>query len=195
MCWETILPGEGLFSAGQTGRGSPFPRKGILTLLCWPPAHCLLLRNRHHLTLGSQQKPLPQPLTPHLPAHRLALAPPHLSPALSWNLKHSISALYPHVFHLPLIPGSLQPLFQHAQIFPSGIVNLGSPGAQMVRICLQCRRPAFKPWVGKILWRREWLPTPVFLLGKCHGQRSLAGYSPWGYKELDTTERLTFTQS
>ena len=31
MCWETILPGEGLFSAGQTGRGSPFPRKGILT--------------------------------------------------------------------------------------------------------------------------------------------------------------------
>ena len=45
-------------------------------------------------------------------------------------------------------------------------------------------------WVGKILWRREWLPTPVFLPGKSHGQRSLAGYSPWGCKEWDTTEWL-----
>ena len=33
------------------------------------------------------------------------------------------------------------------------------------------------PWVGKIPWRREWLPTPVFLPGESHGQRSLAGYS------------------
>ena len=39
-------------------------------------------------------------------------------------------------------------------------------------------------------WEREWLPTPVFLLGKFHGQRRLAGYSPWGRKELDTTEQL-----
>ena len=37
------------------------------------------------------------------------------------------------------------------------------------------------------------LPTPVFLPGQFHGQRSLAGYSPWGCKELDTTEGLTFT--
>ena len=44
------------------------------------------------------------------------------------------------------------------------------------------------PWVGKILWRREWQPIPVFLPGKFHGQRSLAGYSPWDRKELDTTE-------
>ena len=41
-------------------------------------------------------------------------------------------------------------------------------------IC-QCRRHRFNPWVGKILWRREWKPTPVFLPGKSHGQRSLAG--------------------
>ena len=46
-------------------------------------------------------------------------------------------------------------------------------------------------WVRKIPWRREWWPTPVFLLGEFHGQRSLAGYSPWGCKELDMTERLT----
>ena len=38
----------------------------------------------------------------------------------------------------------------------------------------------FDPWVGKIPWRREWLPTPVFLPGEFHGQRSLVGYSPWG---------------
>ena len=43
--------------------------------------------------------------------------------------------------------------------------------------CLQCRRPRFGPWVGKIPWRREWQPTPVFLPGESHGQRSLGGYS------------------
>ena len=40
-------------------------------------------------------------------------------------------------------------------------------------------------------WRREWLPTPVFLPGKSHGQRSLVGYSPWGHKESDRIEWLT----
>ena len=44
-----------------------------------------------------------------------------------------------------------------------------------------------------IPWRREWQPTPVLLPGKSHGQRNLAGYSPWGCKEANTTERLTFT--
>ena len=57
----------------------------------------------------------------------------------------------------------------------------------MVKICLQCRKPGFDPWVQKILWRREWLPTPVFLPREFNGQRSLAGYTPWGHKELDTT--------
>ena len=49
--------------------------------------------------------------------------------------------------------------------------------------------------VGKIPWRRKWLPTPVFLPGEFHEQSSLVGYSPWGHKELDTTKRLTlFTE-
>ena len=48
-------------------------------------------------------------------------------------------------------------------------------------------------WVGKIPWRREWHPTPVFLPGEFHEQRSLVGYSPWGLRESDTTERLTLT--
>ena len=44
-------------------------------------------------------------------------------------------------------------------------------------------------------WRRNWQPTPIFLPGKSHGQRSLVGYSRWGRKELDTTERLTHTHT
>ena len=67
--------------------------------------------------------------------------------------------------------------------------------AQMVKNLLQCRRPQFDPWVGKIPWKRERLPTPVFLPGGFHGERSLVGYSPWGHKELDTTERLTHTHT
>ena len=47
------------------------------------------------------------------------------------------------------------------------------------------------PWVGKIPWRREWLPTPLFLPEEFYGQRSLVGYSPWGHKEWDMMERLT----
>ena len=50
------------------------------------------------------------------------------------------------------------------------------------RISLECRRPEFDPRVEKILWRRKWQPTPVFLPGESHGQRSLAGYSPCGHK-------------
>ena len=51
------------------------------------------------------------------------------------------------------------------------------------------------PWVRKIPWRRKWQPTPVFLPGEFHGQRSLAGYSPWGHKESDTTEWLRLSPS
>ena len=64
--------------------------------------------------------------------------------------------------------------------------------AQTVKCCLQCGRPGFDPWVGKIPWRRKWQPTPVHLPGKFHGWRSLVGYSPWGRKEVDMTERLHF---
>ena len=49
-------------------------------------------------------------------------------------------------------------------------------------------QPGFDSWVKKTPWRREWQPTPVFLPGKFHGQRSLAGYSPWSHKESDMTE-------
>ena len=63
----------------------------------------------------------------------------------------------------------------------------------------QCGRHGFGPWVGKIPWRRKWQFTPVFLPGESHGQRSLAGYSPWGLKRvrlnLVTKQQQAWTHS
>ena len=56
------------------------------------------------------------------------------------------------------------------------------------RICLQCRRPGFDPWVGKIPWRRERLPTPVFWPREFHGL-----YRPWVHKESDMTVQLSLS--
>ena len=58
--------------------------------------------------------------------------------------------------------------------------NLGFPGGTSGKepTC-QCGRHRFNPRVGEIPWRREWLPTPVFVPGESHGQRSLVGDSPW----------------
>ena len=68
---------------------------------------------------------------------------------------------------------------------------MGFPGrASGNEFACQCRRHkrcGFDSWVRKIPWR-AWPPTPVFLLGESHGQRSLAGYSPWDHKESDMTE-------
>ena len=59
-------------------------------------------------------------------------------------------------------------------------------------VSLQCRRPRFNPWVGKMPWRKKWQPALVLLLGKSHGQRSLVGYCPRGRKASDMTEWLHF---
>ena len=67
---------------------------------------------------------------------------------------------------------------------------MGFPGGLTgKRICLQCGRSGFDPWVGKIPWRKEWLSTPVFWPGEFHGL-----YSPCGCKELDTTEWLSLSR-
>ena len=63
--------------------------------------------------------------------------------------------------------------------------------AQMVKNPPVIGRPGFNPRVGEIPWRRAWQPAPVFWPGEAPGQRSLAGHSPCGHNELDTTERLT----
>ena len=69
-------------------------------------------------------------------------------------------------------------------------IYLAVPGLpwwlRWLRICLQCRRPGFNPWVGKIPWKRAWEPIPVFLPGESNGQRSLVGCSPWGHKVRHT---------
>ena len=76
--------------------------------------------------------------------------------------------------------------------FPSGAV-----GKESACQCMRCKRCGFSPWVRKIPCRREWQPTPVFLSGKFHGQRSLAGYSSGGCRDSDTTEHplLSMEQS
>ena len=67
--------------------------------------------------------------------------------------------------------------------FPGGI-----SGKEHVCQCRRPKRHKFNPWVTKILWRREWQPTPVFLPGESHRQKSLVAYSPQGQKESDMTE-------
>ena len=73
--------------------------------------------------------------------------------------------------------------------------RLSPGGASGEDPACQCRRRktcGFHPWVGKIPWRRKWLPIPVFLPGKFHRQRSLVGYRPRGHKESDRTEHIYF---
>ena len=85
---------------------------------------------------------------------------------------------YPKIKHLVLLAW----IFWRLWLF--GRNSGKEPACQ----CRRCRRGRFSPWVGKILWRRVGQCTLVFLPGKSHGQRSPAGYSPWGCKELDVTE-------
>ena len=72
--------------------------------------------------------------------------------------------------------------------FPSGSPEdfLTSPEVKNSPAMQKTQETRVQSWVGKIPWRRKWQPTPVFSPGKCHGQRSLVGYSPWGCKESDT---------
>ena len=74
--------------------------------------------------------------------------------------------------------------------FPGGDSGI-APACQRRRL----NRHGLDPWVRKIPWRRAWQPTPVFLPGESHGQRSLAGYSTWGHRESDTTEATEHTHT
>ena len=80
----------------------------------------------------------------------------------------------------------------HFETFKAtGMIRRASLVAQWLekKIHLQCRRPGFDPW------RRKRQPTPEFLPGKFHGQRSLVDYSPWGHKESDTTEAVSMIRN
>ena len=108
--------------------------------------------------------------------------------------------LVPHTTIFPKLEFRLFFLFQQSHYFVLFIYFLVIPfqlprwlsGKESVCQCSRHRRPRFNPWVKKIPWRRKWQPTPVFLPGKFHGQRSLVGYSPWGCKESDKTEGPQF---
>ena len=77
-------------------------------------------------------------------------------------------------------------LLTQVRVKPGG-TNGKDPTCQWRRY----KRRGFNPWVREIPWRRKWQPAPVFLPGKSHGQRSLAGYRPWSCKESDITEQLS----
>ena len=63
--------------------------------------------------------------------------------------------------------------------------------AQMVKNLPAMQEAQVRYLDRKIPWRRAWQPTPVLLPGEFYGQRRLAGYSRWGHKDSDTTERIT----
>ena len=85
----------------------------------------------------------------------------------------------------------------HVAIFFYGDFECGAGAtwasllAQMVRNMPAMRETCVHSWVRKIPWKRAWQPTPLFLPGEYHEQRNLAGYGPWGHKELDMTKWLT----
>ena len=91
-----------------------------------------------------------------------------LSTRALWRLRE-MTGNYPYI----------QALKMRRRLYCIGLPK-GQSGKESACPCRSSRRCGFDPWVGKILWRRKWQPTPVFLPGKCHGQRSLARYSPRG---------------
>ena len=79
--------------------------------------------------------------------------------------------------------------------FPQDVITVRDfkDEAQTVKVSAYSVADPVQSLDGKISWRRKWQPTPVLLPEKSHEWRSLVGYSPWGHKESDTTERLHFT--
>ena len=85
-------------------------------------------------------------------------------------------------------------MYRHLELplLPSLYCSRGFPGGSNGKeSACSAGNQGFDPWVGKIPWRRTWQLTPVFLPGEFHRQRSLVGYSPWGYKGSDMTEQIT----
>ena len=84
------------------------------------------------------------------------------------------------------------PGFPHCGRTLYQLSHKGSPGGTSGKepACqFRRQRRRFDPWVRKAPWRRAWQPTPAFLPGESHGQRSLVGYSPHGHQESDMTEK------
>ena len=118
-----------------------------------------------------------------------------------WNFTSSLSNEYSGLiffridwFDLFTVQGTLKSLLQHHNLKASILWHSGFPGSSDSKeSACNAGDLGLIPRVGKIPWRRERLPTPVFWPGEFHGQRSLVGYSPWGCKESDTTEWLSLS--
>ena len=102
-----------------------------------------------------------------------------LSPEIAALLHLAMSAFLAGYF----LPNT----WAYANIWASQVKNIPS-GKESACQGRRRKRRGFNPWVGKIPWSRKWQPTPGFLPGESHGQRSLAGYSPGSCKEVDTAE-------
>ena len=81
-----------------------------------------------------------------------------------------------------MMVGKILNLTSLETFFPLTVLETSLPGGASGKESRRCKRCRFDPSVRKIPWRKEWLLTPVFLLEKSHGQRNLAGYSPWHHK-------------
>ena len=84
---------------------------------------------------------------------------------------------------------SLNSNSQSSRELKTHTTNSGFPGGSAIKNLSAIQElQEFDPWVRNIPWRRAWHPTPVFLPGESHGQRSPASCSPWGHKESDMTK-------
>ena len=119
--------------------------------------------------------------------------------AITWvwtDLFESSAMILIHKSHLHLgkliTPLGFNHCFEEIRIIILIVEKMGFPGGSDGKeSASSCRRPRFDPWIRKIPWRREWLPTPVFLPEEFQGQKSLAGYRLWDCKGSDMTEPLT----
>ena len=101
--------------------------------------------------------------------------------------------LLPEGYSTNCLAGRARPFTLWPQSTVSAFFSTLAPNVPIDNSCpMQCRRPGFDPWVRKIPWRKEWLPTPKLLPGEFLGQRSQVGYNPWDCKEWDMTEPLIY---
>ena len=100
----------------------------------------------------------------------------HSPPSWTWSRAHHVGTFHCYV---PLPPAPVQPWAGRACLLALHQPG-GSSGEEPTCQCRRHKRCWFNPWVGKIPCRRAWPPTPVFLPGESHGQRSLEGYGPGG---------------
>ena len=177
---SVCLPSDALLQHLPSYSGFPYLGRGVSLHGCSSKAQPLLLTlDEGHL------------LTAALPGLQRGTAPPG-PPAPGQPLQH-----YPCKEQIPVKrregAGWARPKWSVAYVTPQPQANRGS-GEESTCQCRRRRKHGFDPWVGKILWRRKWQPTPVFLPGESLGQRSLAGYSSWDWKELDMVEHA-YTQT